>query len=163
MTALYQLDGSSGAIIRLSDDARIPSDARNSDYKVYLAWVALGNVAQPSAAPTPDTTLALVLATGIAVTSTGTPSLSASYALDAISQAQLFQIGTFAKAFGFFPSGASTQAYPDGAGIPHTFTTTQFVNLLLVCAAYVSAAQTTAAILDAGGSTSWPTASATIA
>lgn len=36
------------AIIRLADNASIPSDPANRDYAEYLAWVAAGNTPQPA-------------------------------------------------------------------------------------------------------------------
>ena len=36
------------AVIRKSDNAVIPFDAENRDYKKYLAWVADGNTADPA-------------------------------------------------------------------------------------------------------------------
>ena len=52
--ALYKLTGNDsegnkiGAIIRTTDKASIPLDEENTDYQDYLAWVALGNTADPA-------------------------------------------------------------------------------------------------------------------
>lgn len=36
------------SIIRLSDNACIPQDERNTDYKEYLRWLEAGNTPQPA-------------------------------------------------------------------------------------------------------------------
>ena len=36
-------------IQRLADGVHIPCDPQNADYRTYLAWVAMGNIAQPAA------------------------------------------------------------------------------------------------------------------
>ncbi len=37
-----------GGVRRLSDNAYIPPDEKNRDYKEYLEWVKLGNTAEPA-------------------------------------------------------------------------------------------------------------------
>ena len=49
---MYQLT-SGDAILRLSDNAYIPSNTDNRDYRKYLQWIEEGNTPEP-APPTPD-------------------------------------------------------------------------------------------------------------
>lgn len=120
------------------------------------------------AAPTPTlaqqaaTALSAALAAGIAITSTSLPAVNATYALDAVSTAQIFQIGTYAHSFGVFPNGGTTLAYPDSAGVPMTFTLAVFVAFLQAVAPLVDAIQTQAGIMANGGTASWPSQTATI-
>ena len=51
MNSLYEI--TAFGIKRLSDGANIPLDPTNSDYQIYLAWVAEGNTAAPYTPPTP--------------------------------------------------------------------------------------------------------------
>lgn len=113
--------------------------------------------------PTPSAAevLAEKLALGIAITSTGNPSLNATYALDDVSTTQISQLGIYANAFSTFPGGA-TQAYPDINGTPHTFTVAQFVAFLRAVAPLVSAMEMQASIQAHGGSPTWPAQSANI-
>jgi hypothetical protein len=99
---------------------------------------------------------------GIGVASVSTPSINATYALDQISTAQIFQIGMYANQFAFFPSGGTTQMYPDILGIPHAFSVPLFIAFLQAVAPLVSDMNTQAGIMASGGTPVWPTQAATI-
>lgn len=126
---------------------------------LLAAGVRVGDIGTP--AQKASVTLAEKIAQGIAITSTGNPALDATYALDSVSTAQVYQIGLFASQFDTFPGGA-TQPYPDATGVPHVFTVAQFVAFLRVVAPLVSALTTQAQVMAHGGTPSWPAQTATI-
>ncbi len=41
----------SSSVVRMSDGAVIPPDPENTDWQAYQAWITLGNMAEPAAAP----------------------------------------------------------------------------------------------------------------
>lgn len=51
---IYTYSLSTGNFIQRSDGALIPIDQHNSDYQVYLTWVAVGNTPAPYVAPSID-------------------------------------------------------------------------------------------------------------
>jgi hypothetical protein len=51
---MYKLTNGT-TIIRLSDDAWIPTDNQSRQYQEYLAWVAAGNTPEPVPQPTQPT------------------------------------------------------------------------------------------------------------
>lgn len=103
------------------------------------------------------------IAQGIAVTSTGTPALNATYALDPVTLSQIQALATDCAAGFGFPGGAGTFAYPDLTGTPHTFDSTSIVNLYKAMRGLIYSMQITLAARLQGTDTAWPSASVTIA
>jgi hypothetical protein len=51
----YKLIYNSAGVIRLNDNASIPADPENTDYKEYLKWLEEGNTPEPAdPPPAPD-------------------------------------------------------------------------------------------------------------
>ena len=66
---MYQLT-TSNTILRLADNASIPPDPANRDYREYLEWVEAGNTPDPApivAPPAPLTTEQKLEAAGLTV------------------------------------------------------------------------------------------------
>lgn len=51
MSEEYQLTAHPNTIIRVSDQAFIPTDPDNTDYQAYLAWLDEGNEPTPYTPP----------------------------------------------------------------------------------------------------------------
>jgi hypothetical protein len=132
------------------------------------AWqgsrVTNGAIVAPLPVPlTWDQVLAQKIASGIAITSTGTPTISATYALDDLTMNQIGPVARdFAAGFGL-PGGASTFTYPDATGRPRTFTGPQMVALYKAMRDLLFMLNTQAAMMAHGATPSWPTQTATIA
>lgn len=102
------------------------------------------------------------LATGLAITSTATPELNATYALDNVT---LDQVGSVAKdvACGLgFPLGLDSFVYPDIASFPHTFLPADFMNLYKALRDYIAAVNGAITLLAQDNFTTFPPQSATI-
>jgi hypothetical protein len=144
-----------GSLLVLSEDQW---DARLTAF----SWVINGGVPMPAPPPAvsmaeqASVALTTRLAAGIAITSAGLPSATGTYALDLTSTAQVFQIGSFAGQWGMFPSGLTTQLYPDITGITHVFDLPTFIAFFLAVARVDSALNTQAGVMANGGSPSWP-------
>ena len=110
---------------------------------VVPGWSYSGGVFTPPAAlAAPVLTLAqrawAAMATGLTLTSTGTPALSGAYAVDVTAQVITSQV-TSILLNGTFADGTGSVAWPDTAGALHTFTIAQFKVFATAVAAYVAA------------------------
>lgn len=89
--------------------------------------------------PTSAQAVAQKLANGIAITSTGTPALNATYALDQVTQQDIVSIWAYIKEHAAFPAGMVSLPFPDINGALHSFPTpAQFVAFATACADIVT-------------------------
>lgn len=161
----YQL--ATGGIIRESDHAFIPADPRNSDYTCYEAWVAAGNIPvaalpqNPQIKATAD--LSAKIAAGLAITSATYPALDGTYAIDPATQSKIQAVSLYIEVNGKFPAGYTAFPWEDVSGLTHTFpTTAEFLAFASAEADYVTRINLQSQVEAAGGTPSWPSASATI-
>ena len=99
-------------------------------------------------------TLANILAAGLAVTSTATAALNATYATTPAAMAYL--------AVASLPTASAIFKFPDQSGALHSFSTIQFATLAKVLRDYVVAVNTAAAENASGTVTAYPVATAAI-
>jgi hypothetical protein len=124
-------------------------------------WMYDGKTFAPPPPP-PEPTLAqqaaALLARGLAVTSTATPALNATYPTTPTAQQQVIAEITSILLNGAFADGASTIEWPDVTGGGHAFDVVQFKALATAIAAFVSGCVK----CINGQSTTLPSATATI-
>lgn len=105
-----------------------------------------------------------LIGAGVTITSTGTPALNGTYAVD--DQTQLKIIGLLARianGLGFPPGNSATLDYGDVQGNVHTFTETAFKNLAVALGDFVLAATGVLQSRLNGGNDAWPSPNVTIA
>jgi hypothetical protein len=104
----------------------------------------------------------LLQASGVAIISTNTPSLSGTYAIDPASLANLTALSTGIAAGKPLPGGGTNFNYADIAGAQHVFTAAAFLNLAAAIETYVYDFDQALAALIAGQSATMPVAPLTI-
>ena len=120
----------------------------------FLAWQAAR--AATAAAST-------LLAGGLAVTSTGTPSLNATYPCDPVSQQLVTSDQVYIATTGKFTNGGTTRGWKDITGTLHTFASpADFTTFAEAVAQFVDAVAAALDIALAGGSWVAPSNNATI-
>lgn len=136
----------------------VQSDAANIDD----VWDG-ARFTTPTAALTPGQVLAAKIGIGIAITSTGSASVSATYALDAVTLDQVGSVARDAAAGLGLPGGGSSFAYPDITGAMKTLSAANVQGIYKAMRDLLFALNVQAAILGAGGTPTWPAQTATIA
>lgn len=99
------------------------------------------------------------LFSGLTISSTGTPALNGTYAVDQLSQMDIIAIETSLNAGKGFPGGATAFNYADMTGAMHSFTQANFTDFAAAVRDYVYALKS----VIAGASTTLPPPTATIA
>jgi len=113
-------------------------------------------------APTPYQIYAAAINAGLAVTSASTPSLNGTYSVTMQAQSNFAGVTSGLANTHDLPNGASTIIWYDASGAPHNFTSTQLLALADAVRNYVYDLIYTYNTLQAGGTASWPAATATI-
>lgn len=114
--------------------------------------------------PDPNVEASALLATGITITSTGTPALNGTYAVDPAAQSKITAEQVYIATTGKFTNGQTTRGWPDISGALHTFpSTAEFTAFAEACAQLVDAVLAAQEAALAGGSWVAPAATATIA
>lgn len=128
-------------------------------------WIyADGEFSNPVSPPAPSIAdqYAEKLAAGIAITSTGTPSLNATYPIDDKTAILISGLYAGIKGGDGVPGGGSDFVFTDIGNAPHTFTADDFTALAKAIRDYRYALVATKLTLLNNGSADWPAASATI-
>ena len=127
---------------------------------VVTAVEAVYAAHNPSVIP-PQMQAATAFAAGLTVSSTGTPAINGTYALDAATQFEINSVQLFVQVNGDFPGGTGTYPWFDTSGAAHIFPgIAVFKDWATAIANYVAALKLYAA--GAPGA-SFPAAAATIA
>ena len=130
---------------------------------VAPGWTFAGGTFSPPYVAPITPTLAqqagALLAAGLTVASTGTPSLDGVYACDMVTQSHVTSEITALLLNSAFADGGATVTWPDTSGALHTFNATQFKSWATAMAAFIAGC----AKCINGASSSLPSASVTIA
>lgn len=107
--------------------------------------------------------LAQRIGNGLAITSTAYPALDGTYAIDPATQSKIQAVAIYIEVNGRFPAGYTAFPWQDVSGVTHTFpTTAAFLAFASAEADYVTRINLQSQVEAAGGTPSWPLASATI-
>lgn len=105
----------------------------------------------------------IIFASGVAVTSTGTSAINATYAITPAAFQKLALITSLIGNAKGLPGGAGTFVYPDITNTNHTFTPTLILNLATALQTYVYAWEVALTTKVGGGAASFPTVPLVIA
>lgn len=147
----YNLSGRTNAGIRWKDPANGWEVSALVTSPDVAAWLAAGNTPAAAPSPTPQESYSAAVLAGVEITSTGTPALNGTYAIDpasqqAITSEALYIQVTTVQGAAKFTNGQTTKGWPDRSGTPHTFTTAQFITFAEGVAQYVDALATAQAV-----------------
>ncbi|MDE2472656.1 MAG: hypothetical protein KGL35_29010 [Bradyrhizobium sp.] len=108
-------------------------------------------------------TYAAALVAGLTITSTNTPALNGTYAIDPQTQTNITAEQVYIATRSTFTNGQSTKAWPDKAGAFHKFpSTAAFTAFAVAVAQYIDVLNTALETAQQGGNPSWPSTSVLI-
>lgn len=107
--------------------------------------------------------LASRITAGISITSAGSPTLDATYSLDAAAIGLTGRVARDAASGLGLPGGGETFVWPDMSGTPREFSAAQVIELYKAMRDLLLVLDTQAAVMAGGGDPVWPAQTATIA
>ena len=158
-----------GVVVQLADatfpvhDSMAWVDMTSVTPTPAVGWTCDGTIftaPAPVAPPTLPQQAQALLATGLAVTSMGTPTLNATYPADAATQQKVASIELRLAAGLGFPGGVATLPWKDITGAWHAMTPAAFAAFANALSSFVAACDL---VIDGYPGAALPTAAATIA
>jgi hypothetical protein len=130
-----------GAYKLVAVPAFLPAAGQQISGPATYAIDAIGNVTQTySTSPIPPPTAQQTLSTGLQIVSQSTPTVSGTYAMDNLSQAEITAVAVYIQQNGKFPAGQTSLPWPEIAGNPQVFPSTAlFLAFATAAADYVTA------------------------
>ena len=164
MTTFCILDANGNVITTFANSQQPTNQAGYTEIPVDGGQV--GQVWNGSAfvagTPSAQSVFNAALAAGIAVTSTGTSALNATYSVTQEAQDNAAAVAASIGSGQGLPGGGTTFEYLDSANVPHAFTAAQFLTLADAIRNYVYQLDIQLATAQNGGTPSWPTATINI-
>lgn len=128
MKYYFELDANDNLATHVSYNGTVPAGAiecTQAQYQNPSAWAISNGSIVAAAPPSLSQQAQAALSAGLTITSTSTPSLNGTYAVDSTAQARITSVQTYIQANGKFPGSNTTMAWVQMNGTPVVFPSTE--------------------------------------